>query len=51
MDTAGVEKNALGRRRLTRINVSNDANVSYVTERVLCAHCAIQDLSIVDFGF
>jgi len=41
VNATGVEENALGRRRLTRINVSDDANVSYATKRVLCNHHAI----------
>jgi hypothetical protein len=44
----GVKENALGRCCLARVNVGNDANVPYVTQRVLCDHRLIPDWSISD---
>jgi hypothetical protein len=38
VNAAGVKENALGRRRLARVNVSDDANVPNMAKRVLCDH-------------
>jgi hypothetical protein len=41
VDSTCVKQNTLSGRRFARINVSNDANISYAIQRVLFGHDVI----------